>query len=156
MATNYTREIIVSCTPDIAFKALTTEFDKWWTTGCNPINKTGDQVTFRFGPTYWVMLASKLVPDKQVELECIEAHHEHDGLPSSILNEWEGTKLKWKIQKQDNKTEIVLVHEGLMPSLKCFDVCEQGWDYFFANSLKNYLDTGKGSPFENNENEPDI
>ena len=149
MNTSYIREIIVSSTPGAAYKALTTDFDKWWTTGCNPISQTGDKITFRFGPTYWVMCANCLVPDNYVELECIEAHHVHDGLPASILNEWKGSKLKWEIQKQDKKTKIVLVHEGLKPSLECYEVCEQGWDYFFVNSLKKYLDTGEGSPFEN-------
>jgi len=149
MDTNYTSEITVTNTPEAAYLALTTGFDKWWTSDCNQISETGEEITFRFGSTYWVMRANNLVPDKFVELECIEAHHIHDGLPSSILNEWKGSKLKWEIQKQDEKTKIVLVHEGLMPSLECYEVCEQGWEYFFVNSLKQYLDTGKGSPFEN-------
>ncbi len=38
---------------------------------------------------------------------------------------------------------------GLVPTLECFEVCAQGWDYFFVNSLKQYLVTGEGSPFEN-------
>ena len=95
------------------------------------------------------MRASKLVPDKSVELECIESHHVHDGLPSSILNEWDGSRLKWDIQKQESKTKIKFTHEGLLPSLECYEVCKQGWDYFFVNSLKHYLDTGEGFPFEN-------
>ncbi len=144
-----TREITVSNTPGAAYQALTSEFDKWWTTDCNPISKTGDKITFTFGPSYWVMRASSLVPDNYVELECIEAHHVHDGLSSSILNEWKGTKLKWGIHNQNDKTKIILIHEGLMPSLECYEVCEQGWDYFFVNSLKEYLNTGKGLPFEN-------
>ena len=148
MDANYTREIIVSNTPSAAYQALTTTFDKWWTTSCNPISETGDKITFRFGSTYWVMRANTLVPDNSVELECIEAHHVHEGLSSSILDEWQGTKLKWKIQKLGEKTKIVLVHEGLVPSLNCYEVCEQGWDYFFVNSLNQYLDTGKGLPFE--------
>ena len=149
MNINYSREIVVSSTPDEAYKALTADFDKWWTTGCNSIYKTGDEIAFRFGPSYWVMRAISLVPEKIVELECIEAHHVHDGLPSSILNEWKGSKLKWEIQKQEEKTKITLVHEGLVPSLECYEVCEQGLNYFFVNSLKQCLDTGEGSPFEN-------
>lgn len=147
--TSYSREIFVSCTPGAAYQALTTGFDKWWTTDSNPISVTGDKITFRFGPAYWVMRAINLVPDNLVELECIEAHHVHQGLPPSILNEWEGTKLKWEILKQGKKTRIKFIHQGLVPSLNCYEVCEQGWNYFFVNSLKKYLVTGKGSPFEN-------
>lgn len=146
---NYTSEIVVTNTAEAAYQALTTGFDKWWTTDCNPISKIEDKITFRFGSTYWIMRANSLIPDKFVELECIEAHHVHDGLPSLILNEWKDTKLKWSIQKQEEKTKIILVHEGLIPSLECYEACEQGWDYFFVNSLKQYLDTGKGSPFKN-------
>jgi len=149
MDNSYTREISVSNTPTAAYRALTKEFDKWWTIHCNPISEPGDRITFRFGPTCWVMRANSLIPDNYVEPECTEAHHIHEGLPSSIINEWEGTMLKWQIQPQGDETKIVFIHDGLMPSLNCYEVCEQGWDYFFVNSLKQYLDTGAGSPFEN-------
>ena len=149
MNTSYTREIVVSSTPDEAYKALTIGFNEWWTTDCNSVADIEDKITFKFGPSYWVMRASNLVPGKLVELECIDADHVHDGMPSSILNEWKGSKLKWNIQKQELETKITFVHDGLAPSLECYEVCEQGWDYFFVNSLKQYLDTGEGSPFEN-------
>lgn len=149
MNINYTREIVVSSTPVETYKALTTEFSEWWTDDCNSVADVGDKITFRFGHSYWIMRAHKLVPDKLVELECIEAHHIHDGLSSSILNEWKGSKLKWDIRKKEAKTQIIFVHEGLVPSLECYKVCEQGWDYFFVNSLKQYLETGEGVPFEN-------
>lgn len=147
--TSYTREITVSNEPNAAYQALTASFDKWWTTDCNSISSIGDEITFRFGSTYWVMRATNLVPSNLVELECIEAHHLHDGLPSSIHSEWQGTKLKWKIEGHGGQTKILLVHDGLVPSLDCYDVCEQGWDYFFVYSLKKYLNTGKGTPFVN-------
>ena len=144
----YSREIHVSSSPAIAFQALTVGFDKWWTTGADSIAKKGDEIVFQFGPSYWVMRAIQLIPNRLVELECIEAHHVHEGLPSSILNEWKGTSLKWEISENAEHTKIAFIHEGLFPSLHCFEVCEQGWDYYFVNSLKAYLSTGKGSPFE--------
>jgi hypothetical protein len=149
MKTSYAREIIVSSNPSAAYQALTSGFDRWWTTSCNSLSSVGDKITFRFGPTYWVMRANNLVTDSLIELECFDAHHIHEGLPSSILTEWKGTKLKWEILAQGEKTKIILVHDGLIPSLNCYKVCEQGWDYFFVNSLKRYLETGEGLPFEN-------
>lgn len=146
VADSYTREIIVSSTPGAAYRALTSEFDKWWTAGSGPVNSEGDTVTFKFDTTYWAMRATKLVPEKSVEFECIEAHHVHEGLPASIRKEWEGTKLIWTIQQQGDKTKISFTHEGLVPSLDCYKICEIGWDHFFVNSLKNYLDTGEGYP----------
>lgn len=98
------------------------------------------------------MQTTDLVPNELVELTCIKAHHEHSGLDSSILHEWKDTKLIWKISREDNKTQIVLIHEGLTPTLSCYAICEQGWDFFFAESLKRYLNTGEGSPYRNEEN----
>jgi len=146
VANSYTREIIVSNTPSAAYRALTSEFNKWWTDSSDPVTAEGDTVMFRFDPTYWTMRATKLMPDINVELECIEAHHIHEGLPASIRKEWEGTKLKWNIQQQEDNTKISFVHEGLVPSLDCYEICEMGWDHFFVNSLKNYLDGGEGDP----------
>ena len=151
VANSYTREIVVSNTPSAAYLALTSEFDKWWTASSSPVNAVGDTVTFRFDTTDWTMRATKLVHEKSVELECVEAHHVHEGLPASIRKEWEGTKLKWNIQQQGNKTKISFVHEGLVPSLDCYEICEMGWDHFFVNSLKNYLDRGEGNPGDSYE-----
>ncbi len=144
---NYTRDIIVSSSPKDAYKALTSEFDKWWTLDSDSVSAVGDTITFKFDTTYWVMCVNTL-SSNYIELECVEAHHIHDGLPSSILKEWEGTKLKWEIREQNGNTKITLTHEGLKPSLDCFEICKEGWDYFFVTSLKKYLDEGKGLPYE--------
>ncbi len=62
-ANSYTREITVSNTPDAAYRALTSEFDKWWTSSSGSV--TGmNTVTFRFDPTYWTMRATNLVPNE--------------------------------------------------------------------------------------------
>lgn len=137
---SYNREIIVSNSAGGAFRALTSEFDRWWTAASHPFKAVGDIATFRFDATYWTMRATKLVPDKCVELECIDAHHQHEGLPESIRQEWKSTFLKWNIFPQGDKTRISFVHEGLEPNLDCFEVCEAGWDHYFVTCLKNYLD----------------
>jgi len=45
---NYTREIVVKNTPNAAFLALTSEFDKWWTPGSKAVGAVGDIIVFRF------------------------------------------------------------------------------------------------------------
>ncbi len=149
---DYTRNIVVSSTPNAAYKALTSEFSKWWTpdTDTDSVSIVGGTIKFKFDTTYWVMRANVLSLNF-IEFECIEAHHIHDGLPSSILKEWEGTKLKWEIQEQSGTTKIILTHEGLIPSLDCYEICKEGWDYFFLTRLKKYLNEGKGSPYEAEE-----
>ncbi|MCG7940569.1 MAG: SRPBCC domain-containing protein [Candidatus Thiodiazotropha lotti] len=151
MTLDFTRQIIVSATPAITFQALTAEIDQWWTTNCNVITQIGDRVTFRFDSTYWKMEVVGLSENRLIELLCIEAHHLHQGLPASIEKEWEGTKLKWELQAVDGGTQIDFLHEGLVSELDCYEICEQGWNFYFASSLKEYLETGKGSPYQNAE-----
>lgn len=38
------------------------------------------------------------------------------------------------------------IHEGFKPALECNKICEAGWGYFLG-SLKNYVETGNGSPY---------
>jgi len=137
---SYQREIFVSSTPADAYRALTVDYHEWWTPGSIPIKNVGDIVTFRFGETYWTMRVIKLNPNSYVALECIEAHHVDDRSPDSSRKEWEGTKLKWTIEKKENKTRIAFLHEGLAPSLDCYEICELGWDHYFVKVLKQYLD----------------
>lgn len=53
----------------------------------------------------------------------------------------------WNIVKYETGSKVIFTHQGLVPELECFDVCQTGWDYFLG-SLKDYLETGKGNPFE--------
>ena len=147
-ADSYNREIIVSNTPDAAYRALTAEFNKWWTSNSGAVEAVGDITTFRFDTTHWTMRATKLVPGNHVEMVCTEAHHVHEGLPPVIRREWEGTTLKWELQAQGDGTKISFVHDGLVPALNCYKICEAGWEHFFVNSLKRYLDTGAGDPYD--------
>ncbi|NNE48123.1 MAG: hypothetical protein HKN37_15840 [Rhodothermales bacterium] len=138
---DYTREIVISNTASAAFRALTAEFGEWWTPISSPITKVGELVTFTFDATHWTMRVLKLVAAECVELQCIDAHHVHEGLPNSILKEWQGTVLSWSIRAENGRTRIGFVHKGLAPSLDCYEVCERGWDHYFVNCLKVYLDS---------------
>lgn len=143
---SYVREITVSASPAAAYRALTEGIDRWWTETSNTLKTESDTVTFRFEPTFWKMRVRQMVPNSLIELVCIEANHVHEGLPESIREEWFGTVLRWRIVEQAANTRIIFEHEGLVPGLECYDICEAGWDHYFVNSLKSYLDTGKGQP----------
>ena len=146
MDKSFSREITVSVSASDAYRALTTDFDKWWAPYTADTLEVGGTIKFHLDPTYWTMRFTKLVPDRIVELECIEANHIDEGSPDSIREEWLGTKLRWEIEPGQEGTKISLVHEGLTPSLGCYEICNMGWDYFFVNSLQNYLNSGTGSP----------
>jgi len=147
---NYTRTISVKASPEIIYSALTEGYEHWWTTaGGSVFKQVGDRLKFTFAPlvSYWTLEAKVLKPNERVELDCVEAYHEFDSQSDSAKREWLGTSLLWTIIPKDDHTDIEFTHRGLTPELQCFGVCEKGWDLFFLSSLKAYLDTGVGTPF---------
>ncbi|WP_246125377.1 SRPBCC family protein [Exilibacterium tricleocarpae] len=150
---SYQRSISVAATPADAYQALTTGYEHWWTsTQGKSFNQVGDRIRFTFPPnaSYWTFEAKKLTPGKLVELECVEAYHIIVDKPEASKIEWLGTRTTWAIEPTGNKTDIHFTHEGLIPALHCYDVCKAGWDMFFVDSLQSYLNTGAGSPHQEN------
>ena len=138
---NYFRRILVPVSSKTAYHALTDNIGKWWTEPEGNASNIGDTPTFHFdeGNTHWKMKVLNLVPNEFIHWECIEASHFSSNLDEDAKEEWLGTKLEWKFQHKNGKTEISLLHEGLSPELKCFNICERGWDFFFVTKLKEYL-----------------
>jgi Activator of Hsp90 ATPase homolog 1-like protein len=147
---SYAKTIRVSANTQEAFDALTRGYKKWWTSVDNNFDKVGDQIKFTFPPmeSYWTFEAKILEPNKVVELECVDALHLLIDKPQASKTEWLGTKARWTIEPQADHTDIHFVHDGLTPDLHCYEVCEAGWDLFFVDSLKAYLDTGTGKPYQ--------
>ncbi|MGZ2260204.1 hypothetical protein [Roseobacter sp. A03A-229] len=145
---NYRKSIQVSAEAGAAFDAVTQHVDRWWTRPDHPLRNLGDRAKFSFPPgvSYWTFELTQSDPPGFVEWTCVDALHVHDGQPKEIETEWLGTKLHWRITGTVGSTTIELEHAGLTPGLLCYDICEAGWDFFFLSSLKQYLDTGTGSP----------
>ncbi len=55
----------------------------------------------------------------------------------------------WQFTPEGVGTTITLTHEGLTPQLHCYETCNTAWDFFVLDSLKAYLETGKGDPHLN-------
>ena len=145
---SYNGNIVVHVAPDRVYTALTCEIEKWWCPVNKPVSEVGAIVktTFAPNPTHWTFRANRLIPCERVELECIDANHVHDGAPEAIREEWLGTKLIWRIAPHKNGSRVSFVHEGLISSLLCYDICKAGWDHFAMGSLRKYLNSGVGYP----------
>jgi len=150
--TEYNRTITVTANADAAYTALTTGFKHWWTEPEGAVQQIGDRAKFGFPPgvSFWTFEAVKLVPGRLVELICVEAFHKHEGQPKEIETEWLGTRVIWVIEETDGGSSITMRHVGLMPGLLCFDICVAGWDHFYTNSLRLYLNDGIGTPYQSN------
>ena len=91
------------------------------------------------------MTVSEAFPNRSVVWKVAEAHHDLEGIRKK--DEWKGTIIKWEIVADETGSNVTFTHQGLVPALECYDICEAGWDYFLG-SLKNYLETGKGNPYK--------
>ncbi|MEP2473303.1 MAG: SRPBCC domain-containing protein [Paracoccaceae bacterium] len=146
---NYEKTIDVRATPDQVYRALTTEMNRWWTTQTEgSLISVGDKLKVDFPPNngHWTFEATALSPGEIVELKCIDAHHVVAGQPAEIEKEWLGTRLRWQIAGYGGRSKVEFEHQGLTPKLHCYDICNEGWGYFFANSFAAYLNTGTGAP----------
>ena len=142
---SYSEEISIYAESEFVYRAITKEIDKWWTELSNQAPQVGDQLSVRFEKkTSWVMTVSEAFPNRSLVWKVDEANHDLEDL--SKKDEWKGTSIKWEMVEIEAGTKITLTHQGLVPALECYNICQAGWGYFLE-SLKNYLETGKGYPY---------
>jgi hypothetical protein len=60
--------------------------------------------------------------------------------------EWVGTRLIFEIHDAGDHSTVKFTHEGLVPEYECFEVCNEAWSSYIGNSLKSFIETGKGNP----------
>ncbi|MBT8401200.1 MAG: SRPBCC domain-containing protein [Rhodothermia bacterium] len=143
---SYSTVIQIFAKPESVYKAVTCEIDKWWTTSSNEALEPGDRLVVCFEKgTRWVMAVAEAVPDESVVWEVVEAYHNLESVQAT--DEWKGTTIQWRIGGEEVRTDVTLIHQGLVPELECFEICQAGWGYFLG-SLKSYLETGTGYPYE--------
>ena len=144
---HFRREVHLKAPASALYAALSTQqgLRGWWTQTCAADEQVGGQARFEFGESHKLMRIEVLRPDNQVRWQCLESriHVEGRSLPD---NEWANTTIVFRING-DTPTHTVLrfEHLGLTPALACYDLCEGGWEHFLA-SLKQYVETGAGTP----------
>lgn len=78
-----------------------------------------------------------LVPGRRV------AWHVVDGAINFVVDvaEWTGTDIVFDITPVLGGSEVRITHFGLVPQKQCFEACSQGWNYYFAGSLRGLIET---------------
>ncbi len=144
---NYKTSITAKTTTKNAFKAVSSGINKWWGRVDNSnLDKIGDKFTVYFDEnTEWVFEISKYSLNKEIHWKCIKANHYITGL-ENIEQEWLDSKIIWGIKEGKDGVEVSFEHIGLTPALNCYEACDAGWTHFITTSLKQYLDTGFGTP----------
>ncbi len=144
-------ETRISRPPADVYAALTTKpgIQGWWTPDCDVPADVGEQLKVRFGEMYHTYEIESLVADTEVCWKCVEHFHNLPGLTK--FDEWIGTRLQFLLTPEEAGTKLAFKHEGLTPELDCYSHCSERWPFFLGVSLKEYVETGAGQPYVDQE-----
>lgn len=143
---NYKRTIELKATADKIFNALSDKISLWWTElfeGSS--NQKDNTFTVRFGDSiYKTMQVEEFFPDTRIVWYVTDSQI---GIPElKNQTEWINTTIIWEITPQENTAKLELTHVGLNEKIECYGICANGWQQF-TDSLKSYVQSGKGYPF---------
>ena len=139
--TDYQKAIRLQASVSAVFDALTTvtSLGSWWTRATGSGEAGGELRFFFDSPTdACVMRVDHADRPTLVEWTVTEC---------AFLPDWVGTRPTFTITPVENdRSELFFRHHGLTPELACIEMCTLGWNSYLA-SLRQYVESGQGSPF---------
>jgi len=132
-------ERIIEADPERVYNALTRqdEIVGWWTNDLSVRPEVGFLAEFRF--TRW---GAGILQFEIAELDQDEKVRwiSRQGPPH-----WAGTSVTWQLTPVQSGTKLVFMHDGFAQVDGSYELTRGNWRYFL-DSLKSYLETGKGTP----------
>jgi hypothetical protein len=145
MKNDFTTTFVVDQSPKQVFEAVK-NVRGWWQGFYSEqiAGKTGklnDEFTFRAGDGAH-STTQKLVEIKPNEkLVWLVIKSSLTFLKES--GEWTGTRLIFEITPKGNKTQVRFTHEGLVPSIECYDTCTSAWNMYIPEKLISLIQSNK-------------
>jgi uncharacterized protein YndB with AHSA1/START domain len=131
-------ERIIAASPQRIFGALTNadKIARWWSNEARVKPEVGSPGEFRFRPPASVL---------QFEVTELEQDRKVGWISRKGPPQWTGTSVTWLLEPVDNGTRVRFTHDGFAQVDKAYEQTHGNWSYFL-DSLKSYLETGKGTP----------
>lgn len=133
------QELTIAATPENVFRALTLadEIAKWWSNQAASEPKVGSFTEVRFVSGVMRMEITDLEAEKKVYWKVKLSPHD-----------WEGSTITWDLTPTSTGTSLLFGQHNLTvgPTGYSIEETREGWEYFLE-SLKSYLETGKGTPY---------
>jgi ketosteroid isomerase-like protein len=126
--------------PEQVFDALSHP-ERWWSTS---VDADGDRLRMNWRDGGFVTFRASADPPHRLIWQCVEQVDHY--LPRS--DEWVGTAVIFELAEVGDGARLHFEHRGLTPALDCYDVCENGWDFYLRRSIGQLLETGRGIPSE--------
>jgi hypothetical protein len=142
---SFTTSFTVNQAPAEAFAAIN-NVRAWWSGQIDGDTEAlGDEFTYRYEDVHFSkQQITEFVPGKKV------VWHVEDSFLSFVKDtaEWNETQITFEVSTSGDQTEVRFTHEGLVPTIECFNDCSNAWGFYVNESLRSLITTGKGRPNE--------
>lgn len=120
------------------YNALTQQdkIARWWTNDLNVKPEVGSLAEFRFRQEAFII---------QLEIAALDAGKKVYWIIKKGAPHWTDTSVTWQLTPVETGTKVFFSHDGFARNNEPFEQTRRNWEYFL-DSLKSYLETGKGTP----------
>ena len=140
-AQDYTTSLHLAATPADVYATINDPASWWARTSFMPgvegeVSGASTQVGDEFVYSYSDIHRSRqrvveLVPERRVVWLVTEGYLNF----VEQADEWAGTRIVFDIEPDGEQTTLTFTHEGLTPSLPCYDSCSGGWNVILPSTL---------------------
>ncbi len=136
---SYTDGFTVTETPERVFAGVT-DVRNWWTeTIEGDTGQQGDTFVFRdAGIRFARFRLTEVIPGQRV----VWTVEDSELVFVDDRDEWTGTKVIFDITTGNGTTTLHFTHDGLLPSVECYEACSTGWSGCMR-SLEQLIVTGE-------------
>jgi len=140
---SFTKTISVSKSTTQAFEAVK-NFRGWWSEEIDGItDKVNETFFYHYKDIHLTkIIMTEMVPDRKIVYQILDNEFKF----IKDKSEWVNTNLVFDVYEEAGNTKVKFTHLGLVPEYECFNVCNDAWTGYICNSLKNFIETGKGNP----------
>lgn len=140
-AQDFTTSLLLDQTPGEVYKAINNVAGWWQGEVKGSSTKLNDEFTYQMQEFHYSkQKVVKLIPDQKVVWLVTESKLNF----IENKSEWSGTKIIFEISRINNKTQLQFTHQGLLPTVECYNDCSGGWTGLIQKSLVSFIKTGKG------------
>ena len=140
---DFTTTLVVDKSPKEAYDAIN-NVRGWWSENIEGgTDKLNDEYLYHYKDIHYCKIKLiELIPNQKVVWQVLSNYFKF----TDDKSEWNGTKIIFDISQQGGKTVIKFTHEGLVPQYECYEICREAWTNYIQESLRDFINTGKGHP----------
>jgi len=140
---SYTTTLEVTQSPQAVFNAIN-DVTKWWS---NDFEGNSSRLNDSFiinhpNQHYSKQKLAELIPEKKIVWLVTESKL---NWIKGNKDEWTNTKMIFEISTIKDKTVLHFTHQGLVPEMECYAMCEKGWNIVIRDWLLHLIETGAPS-----------